>query len=55
MPLPNQAIALLPERRPGRHPCSAAAHGGFSGFSQSKAQLDGRVGLPAMAAARPPA
>ena len=47
VPLPNQAIALLPERRPGRNHVFGRGPGGFSGFFQAKAQLAGRVGLPA--------
>jgi integrase len=40
VPLPRQAVALLPEKREGRaHLFGRGKKGGFSGFSRSKARL----------------
>jgi integrase len=40
VPMPRQAIALLPERRPKRAFVFGRGKGGFSGFSRCKARLD---------------
>jgi integrase len=46
VPLSDQAVALLPERRPGReHLFGRAGRGAFSGFSQAKARLDQAAGI----------
>ena len=44
VPLPDSALALLPERRLGRD-LVFGRQGPFSGFSRAKARLDGRTGL----------
>jgi integrase len=44
VPLPQQAMALLPEMRRGRaHVFGRGRKGGFSGFSRSKARLDAAI------------
>ena len=45
VPLPGQAIALLPDRRPGRDLVFGRSDGAFSGFSRAKASLDKAAGL----------
>jgi integrase len=45
LPLPEQAIALLPERREGRDLVFGRGKGAFSGFSNCKARLDQRSGV----------
>jgi integrase len=45
VPLPAQAIALLPERRPGRDLLFGAGERPFSGYSQAKAKLDQVIAL----------
>jgi integrase len=46
VPLPDQALALLPARRPGRDLVFGRGRKAFSGFSNCKARLDARVDLP---------
>jgi integrase len=41
--MPEQAIALLPQRRPGRDLVFGRGEGGFSGFSNCKERLDKRI------------
>jgi integrase len=44
VPLSDQAIALLPERRPGRDLVIGRGRVPFAGWAQSKARLDARLG-----------
>jgi len=43
IPLPNEALALLPETRDGRDLVFGRGAGGFSGWSKAKAELDDRI------------
>ena len=45
VPLSDQALSLLPERRPERDLLFGHRAGPFSGFSQAKARLDAKLGL----------
>jgi integrase len=45
VPLSDQALALIPERRPGRDLVFGRGKGGFSGFSNCKDRLDKATGI----------
>ena len=43
VPLVSLALAQLPQRRPGNDAVFGKGHSGYSGWSRSKARLDGRI------------
>ena len=43
VPLSDEALALLPQRRDGRELMFGHREGGFSGWSKAKAELDDRI------------